>query len=139
MGVYVFFVLGTVSTGATGQMKLQMSADNGVTDPFTDVAGTGILYTATNTLQGAVVDLNRPQKRYVQAVVVRGAGGNTVIAAITALSYHDNIAPNVPGGTSTTGNIINVIWLNNAANGARRNEEDTWHLSHRVTQRLAAE
>ena len=36
---HIFITLGTVSTGGSGLIKLQASADNGVADPFTDVMG----------------------------------------------------------------------------------------------------
>jgi hypothetical protein len=115
----LFFVtLGTVSTGGTGLIKVQGSADNGVADPFADIAGTGVTYAIGNTLQGAVIDVYRPQKRYLQVQIVRGSGGNTVIASITALTYHGSVQPLVPGSTSTTGNIMNVVWLSNPGPGS---------------------
>jgi hypothetical protein len=113
-----FITLGTVSTGGSGLIKVQGSADNGVADAFADIAGTGVTYTASNTLQGAVIDLYRPQKRYLQVQVIRGSGGNTVIASITALTYHGSNQPLVPGVTSTTGNIMNVVWLSNPGPGS---------------------
>lgn len=116
--VLIFVTLGTVSAGGAGTIKVQMSADNAVADPFADVANTGALYTSSNTLQGVVIDLYRPQKRYLQVQVVRGSGGNTVIASITALTYHGASQPLIPGTTSTTGNVFNVIWLSNPGPGA---------------------
>lgn len=117
-GAYFAVILGTVSTGGAGTIKLQHSSDNGVADPFADVMGSGFVYGIGNTLQGCVIDVYRPQKRYMQVVVVRGSGGNTVIGAIFAVTYHQGFAPLVPGVTSTTGNIANVTWLSNPGSGA---------------------
>lgn len=115
---YFFVFLGTVSTGGAGLIKVQMSADNAVADPFVDVQGTGTSYAVGNTLQGCVIEIYRPQRRYLQVQVIRGSGGNTVIAAIGALTFHVGVAPEVPGSTSTTGNIFNVTWLANPGPGA---------------------
>jgi hypothetical protein len=112
--------LGTVSTNGAGLIKVQMSADNNVTDPFTDVAGSGIPWAVGNTLQTAVIDIYRPWKRYLQVVLLRTGGGNTVISAVTALTYHLGVAPgdSEPIPTATARNIINVNWLNSPGPGA---------------------
>lgn len=112
-GCLVTVVLGTVSTGGAGTIKLQMSADNGVSDPFTDIAGSGQAFTASNSGHAFVVDVYRPQKRYIQAVVVRGSGGNTVIQSIVAQTYHLAVAPELPGT-----NVDGVVWLSNPGPGA---------------------
>lgn len=117
-GVLFFITLGVVSSGGSGTIKVQMSTDFNVTDPWSDVQSTGFAYAVANSTQGCVIDLYRPQKRYLRIQTIRGGSGNTVIASVTALSYHDNIAPNTPGTTTTTGNIMNVTWLSNSANGA---------------------
>jgi len=114
---HFFVTLGTVSTGGSGLIKLQASADNGVADPFADVMGSGVSYAVGNTLQGCVIDVYRPQKRYLQVQVIRGSGGNTVIASITALTYHLGVAPEIPGNTSTTGQIFGINWLSNPGPG----------------------
>ena len=83
--------------------------------------GSGVdLYFASNTLQGCVIDIYRPQKRFLQVVVPkRGSGGNQVIASITALTYHfAHRAPRSPETLLTTGNIAHFInWLSNPGPG----------------------
>ena len=115
---YFVVILGTVSSGGGGTIKVQHSADNNVTDPFTDIAGSGFVSAIGNTLQGAIIDIYRPQKRYLQVVILRGSGGNTVISSVFGLTYHVGYAPEMAGTTSTTGNIANITWLSNPGSGA---------------------
>ena len=117
-GVMFTVVFGTITSLATGLIKIQQSADNGVADPFADVAGSGVTYSSSNTLQGCLIDIYRPWKTYLQVQVLRRAQANTVIAAIVAHVYHLSVAPELAGNTSTTGNIFNVKWLNNPGPGA---------------------
>ena len=106
-------VLGTVSSGGGGVFKAQMSADNGVADPFTDVAGSGFTFSSTNSGHCLIIDLYRPQKRYVQFVTVRTGTANTTIQSVVAQTYHLGIAPEAPGTS-----VDNIVWLANSANGA---------------------
>jgi hypothetical protein len=113
LGAYFFVQLGTVATGGSGVIKLQQSNDNGVSDPYADVAGSGQTFSATNSGHGFVVDVYRPQKQYFQVVIVRNGGGNTTIASIFALQYHVGVAPEAPGT-----NVDGVVWLNSPGPGA---------------------
>jgi hypothetical protein len=111
--VYFEIVLGAVSAGGTGLIKIQMSEDNGVSDPFIDVAQTGLTYTSVNSQQLGVIDIYRPQRQYLRVAIIRGTGGNTAITAILALAYHLQVAPVLLDTT-----VMNVIWLSNPGPGA---------------------
>lgn len=113
-GACFILTLGTVASGGGGVFKLQSSMDNGVSDPFTDIAGSsgGFSFTSTNSGHALVIDVYRPQKRYLQAVVVRGSGGNTTIQSIVAVTYHLSAAPETPGTS-----VDNVVWLSNPGPG----------------------
>jgi hypothetical protein len=112
-GVHFTVVLGTVAAGGSGTIKIQMSADNNVADPWTDVAGSAQSYTSTNSAHAFVADIFKPQRRYLRVVVIRGAGGNTTIQSIVALQYHVGVAPENPGT-----NFDGVLWLANPGPGA---------------------
>ena len=112
-GVLFLIQMGTIASGGNGTIKIQMSADDGVTDPYVDVAGSGQNFTNANSTHLFVVDINRPQRRWWRVAVVRGSGGNTSINGIIALEYNLEVAPN-EAGLNTDG----VVWLANPGPGA---------------------
>jgi hypothetical protein len=105
--------LGTVNAGGGGVIKVQASNDNGVSDPFTDVAGSGQQFSAANSGQAFVTDIYRPQKQFLQVSLVLNGGGTTTVQSIFALQYHVGVAPEVPGT-----NVAGVVWLSNPGPGA---------------------
>lgn len=79
-GVVFFTSLGTAN--ATNTIKLQQSATN-ATDDMTDLTGTSV--TSGSSDEDLIVELHQPQKRYVRAVVSRGA--STTCESIWAVLY----------------------------------------------------
>ena len=117
-GVHIFVTFGTISTGGAGLVKVQASAHNNVADPFADVMASGVSYTVSNTLQGCVIDIYRPQKRVPAGpgrARLRRQPGDRLDHGV--LTYHLGFAPEVPGNTSTTGNVFQVNWLSNPGPG----------------------
>ena len=75
----------------TNALKAQQSSDNGVSDDFTDLAG-------SKTVSGTgydvlIVDIQRPQKRYVRPYFLRGA--SSTVEAVWALQYKGRDLPSV--------------------------------------------
>lgn len=110
--VMLSIILGTVASGGAGLIKVQGSNDNGVADPFVDLMNTGVPYTSANSGQGIIIDLYRPQKRYLQVVIERTGGGNATVQSIVAYVYHLFLAPESPGT-----NFGSVGWLSNVGPG----------------------
>lgn len=66
-----------IGAGAATSIKAQQSDDNGVTDAYADLAGTGIAVAADDDNQIFIIDLVKPRKRWVRLVVDKDAANNT--------------------------------------------------------------
>lgn len=79
-GVVFFTSFGTAN--ATNTMKVQQSATNATND-MTDLAGTSV--TSGTSDEDVIAEVYRPTKRYVRAVITRGA--STTCESIWAALY----------------------------------------------------
>lgn len=86
-GVMLFTTVGTITSGAVTSWKVQQSDDDGVTDAYSDLEGTGITIADDDDGQTFGTDLYRPKKRYVRAYIDRGTQ-NAVVGEIYALRYN---------------------------------------------------
>ena len=93
-GVVFFTSLGTAN--ATNTMKLQSSATN-ATDDMADLTGTSI--TSGSSDEDLIVELHRPQQRYVRAVVARGASSTCESIWVALYGKGGVIADNSLTGT----------------------------------------
>lgn len=93
-GVVFFTSLSTAN--ATNTIKIQQSATN-ATDDMADLAGTSV--SSGTTDEDLVVVIHQPEKRYLQAVVSRGAA--TTVENIWACLYggDDGASVNSVAGT----------------------------------------
>lgn len=85
-GVRLTALFGTITVNAVTSIKAQQSDDDGVADAFSDLAGSAIAVAADDDNQAAVLDIWRPQKRYVRLVIDRGTA-NAVIDGVLAEQY----------------------------------------------------
>lgn len=85
-GCLFIVVVGPVVSGATTSFKLQQSSDNAAADDYSDLADTSqtVADDADNTT--FLVDVKRPEKRYLKLVVTRGAQ-NATIGGVLAIPY----------------------------------------------------
>jgi hypothetical protein len=96
-GVVFIAAFGTLGDDAVTGLKVQQGDDPTLTDAA-DLAGTAqaIAHTDDNGL--LVVDLVRPAKRYVRAVVTRGTA-DAVIDGVIAIQYGTRVLPTTQGDT----------------------------------------
>jgi hypothetical protein len=92
-GVLFIAGVGTLTATQTTSLKAQQSDDDGGTDTYDDLAGSS----SGNLADGdsnklLVLDIYRPQKRYVRPVVVRGTA-NAVIDFVLAIPYRGQVMP----------------------------------------------
>lgn len=72
-----FVKFGDIAAGATTSIKLQQSDDDGSSDNYSDLAGTGITVAANDDNQTFAALIIRPRKRWIRVVVDKDAANNT--------------------------------------------------------------
>jgi hypothetical protein len=96
-GVMFVFLFGTLTAGQVTTPKVQGGALVGDSDQA-DIAGaTAAALADGDSGKAVIIDVYRPQKRYVRPVVTRGTQ-NAVIQAIVAIQYQGRRVP--PGSTA---------------------------------------
>jgi hypothetical protein len=86
-GVLFVAQIGALTATQVTELKAQHSLDNGVDDAFADLAGSHVgpmLDTQSDLM--LLLDVYRPQKRYVRPVVVRGTA-DAAIDSVIAILY----------------------------------------------------
>ena len=94
--VQFIVTFGTITATAVTSCKLATSSDD---SSFNDLAGTAITVADSDDNQAVVLDLIRPQERYIRCTVDRGTA-NAVIDGIVAVQYLAHREP-VTHDTST--------------------------------------
>ena len=90
-GVVFIAAFGAITSGAVTSAKAQQGAASNLSDAA-DLKGTKITIADTDDDKVAVLDIYRPQKRYLRLVVSR-ATANAVIDGVVALQYKGKKAP----------------------------------------------
>lgn len=86
-GVLIVAAVGALTATQVTSLKAQQSSDDGGSDAYGDLAGTSVGPLAdTDGNKMLVLDLFRPEKRYVKAIVDRGTA-NAVIDGVFAIQY----------------------------------------------------
>lgn len=94
----VFFTSFSVAA-ADNSLKVQQSSDDGSTDSFGDLEGTGAVTGTSPSYEDIVVDVLRPTKRYVRAKAV--VDTSSTVESIWAVRYRSRTRPvtNTVSGT----------------------------------------
>lgn len=101
-GACFIVTFGTITSTGTGTVKLQHSTDDGSTDAYADVAGSGYSYTAaTDSAKQVVVEVWKPTKRYLKLLVVRNNDANAVVENGVCIQYAPDLNP--PANSSVSG------------------------------------
>ncbi len=105
--VTFYAILGALTATQLTSLKAQASLDNAATDPYSDIAGTNT-GPALDTDGGKLLllDIHRPQKRYVQAVVNRATANAVIQSVVAVLSSASNNAP-TPDATVSAQKVLN--------------------------------
>lgn len=82
-------LFGTISASAVTTIEVQQSSDDGSADGWSALEGSksATLTPTTDNNKALVVEIVRPQKRYLRLVVNR-ATGNAVIDGVFAIKHH---------------------------------------------------
>lgn len=93
-GVLFVISLGAITATSVTVAKVQQSSDDGSADDYTDLAGTATVTPTPSTDDNKVllIDIYKPAKRYLKAVVTRTTA-NCVIDGILAIRYHGHVQP----------------------------------------------
>lgn len=95
-----FIVLLGAITDGTPSVKVQQSDDDGVADAYSDLLGTSVPADAiTDDNKVLRVDVGRPQKRYLKAIVTRGGTTGSILDGILAVLYDAHKQPIVNDAT----------------------------------------
>ncbi len=85
-GVLLFTTFGTITANGVQSIKVQQSSDDGDSDAYADLAGTGITVADDDDGQMFGVEIIRPKEQYLKLIVSR-ATQNAVVGEIYALQY----------------------------------------------------
>ena len=98
-GVLMLVRMGTITSGAVTSIKAQQDTDS-AGGTMADLLGTSQTIADTDDDEIFVIDLFRPQERYVRLVVDRGTQ-NAVVASAEYIQYGPKAAPvTQPTGTN---------------------------------------
>lgn len=92
-GVLFLCVMGAITATAVTSLKAQQGNASNMSDAA-DLAGTGITIADDDDNQVFVLDVYRPQERYVRPVVSRGTA-NAVVQSCLAVQYGARSRPTV--------------------------------------------
>lgn len=92
-GVIFIALFGALTATQVTSLKAQQSSDDGAADAYSDLADSlvGPLQDADSN-KALAVDIYRPQKRYLKAVIGRGTA-NAVIDGMLAIQYRGRKCP----------------------------------------------
>lgn len=91
-GVLFVAHLGTITSGAVTSLKAQQSSDDGDADAYADLAGSGTTIPDSASDKLAILDVYRPQERYVKPILDRGTQ-NAVLNGMIAILYKGRSVP----------------------------------------------
>lgn len=89
---------GALTSGTVASVRAQQSADDGSVDTYADLKGSDQAVADTNSNKAVLLDIFRPQERYLKCVVKR-ATQNAVIDGVFAILYKSNKLPTVIDST----------------------------------------
>lgn len=101
-GVLMIVTMGAITAGAVTSIKAQQGAASNLSDAA-DLLGTAQTIADTDDEKVFLIDLFRPQERYVRLVVDRGTQ-NAVVASAEYIQYGARKAP-VTHGTGVAGEL----------------------------------
>lgn len=101
-GALFIVTFGAIENLGFGLVKLQMSSDQGLTDPFADIEGSAENFETLHAGHGLLLDVCAPHKRFLRVVINRNKPGHITIQSIVALTYSH---PAVPGALGSTFNV----------------------------------
>lgn len=85
-------MVGAITANAVTGAHVQQSSDNGVADAFSDLAGTAVSIADDDDNGMVLVEVVKPQKRYVKLIIDR-ATQNAVVDGAFALQYNGRKEP----------------------------------------------
>ena len=86
-GALLRIAFGAIVSGAATSIKAQQSDDDGATDGYSDIAGTSQTVADTDDNKVFEIDIWRPGKRYLCAVISR-ATQNATVDYMEVILYH---------------------------------------------------
>lgn len=103
-GCLFIVTFGAIVTNGVQSIKLQQSSDDAAADDYSDIEGTSqtVADDADNTT--FLIDVFRPQKRYLKCIVGR-ATQNATVGAVIAIPYGKHSR----GGVLSAGTAITAI------------------------------
>lgn len=111
-GVVFYISMGAITGSAVTSANVQQSSTAALAGTEVDILGSKITIADDDDNQMAIIDLYRPSKRYVNAIVLR-ATQNSVINSIIAVQYGSGKLP----ATNDTATVIGALTLISPAEG----------------------
>lgn len=102
-GICWLVPFGAITSGAVTSIKAQQGAASGMGDAA-DLLGTSVTVADTESDKTFYLEVNKPQERYVRAIVDRGTQ-NAVVHAILAVLYKGSKMPVTHGAGISGGEV----------------------------------
>lgn len=103
-GVVFVVSMGAITSGAATSANLQQSSTAALGATEADLEGSAITIADDDDNQCLVLDVYRPTKRYVNAIVLR-ATQNSVINSIVAFQYGAELTPTTNDASTVIGRL----------------------------------
>ena len=103
---------GTITSSAVTSVKVAQSSDNGVADGWSDVASSSVTVADDDDNQMVIIDVYKPGKRYLEAIIDRGTA-NAVVDFMLVELYN----PDTAAVTQDTTTVVGTKVLSNPAEG----------------------
>lgn len=103
-GVVFIVSMGAISATAVTSANVQQSSTAALAGSEADLLGSKITIAATDDDKCLLIDVYRPTKRYVNAIVLR-ATANSVINSIVAIQYGAAMAPPTNDASTVIGRL----------------------------------
>ena len=101
-GALFIVSMGAIAATSACSAKLQQSSDDGSADAYSDLLGTSISMADTDDNKLVLIDISKPQKRYLKLVLAR-ATATAVVDSISALLYNPKNEPTTHDSTTVSG------------------------------------
>ena len=106
-GALIMVKFGTIVTAAVTSIKVQGSDDDGSSDAYADLLGTGQTVADDDDDKVFVIDIFKPQERYLKALVVK-ATQNSTVESIIVLRYGAKKLPATDDSATVGGSEVHV-------------------------------
>ncbi len=100
-------LFGSITSGAATSIEVHTSSDDGSSDAYTAILGTGVTVADDDDNKVFWIDVYRPRERYLKLIILR-ATQNSTVDGIVAEQYSPKSKPTTHDSTTVGGGELHV-------------------------------